>query len=219
MLATPAAASARNGTSSTRSSRSRSCSMRGRSRWLSTLVSPWPGKCLAQAATPSRCSPSAKATAWRATSSGSREKLRSPITGFAGLVSTSATGREVEIHAQVGELAAERAGQLVRVRRRAALAEPSHRRPLGPGRAQALHAAALLVDRHRERRVRRRALVQLGDQRAQSARASRRCARRARRPPRARRRSARRDPPAARSRRIRRTGAAPAATAKPPRTP
>ena len=128
-------------------------------------MSPWPGKCFAQAATPSRCSPSAKATAWRATSSGSREKLRSPITGFAGLVSTSATGR-IEVHAQVRELAAERAGQRLGIGRRAVLAQAPHRRPLGPGRAQALHAAALLVDGHRERRARRRALVQLGDQRA-----------------------------------------------------
>jgi hypothetical protein len=49
---------------------------------------------------------------------------------------------EVEIQAQVRELAAERAGQRLGLRRRAALAQPAHRRPLGPGRAQA-HPPAL----------------------------------------------------------------------------
>ena len=43
----PAAIAARNGTSSTASSRARGCSTVARSRCVSTAVSPWPGKCLA----------------------------------------------------------------------------------------------------------------------------------------------------------------------------
>ena len=47
----------RNGRSSTSSSRAREWSTAGSSRCESTSVSPWPGKCLAQAATPPSCSP------------------------------------------------------------------------------------------------------------------------------------------------------------------
>ena len=47
-------------------------------------VAPWPGKCLAQAATPPACSPRTNATACRATSSGSAPNERSPITGLSG---------------------------------------------------------------------------------------------------------------------------------------
>ena len=67
---------------------------RGASR---PTVSPCPGKCLAQAATPWRCVPSTKAATWRATSSGSAPKLRTPITGLSGFVFTSATGAKFRL--------------------------------------------------------------------------------------------------------------------------
>ncbi|OGQ12914.1 MAG: hypothetical protein A2138_18865 [Deltaproteobacteria bacterium RBG_16_71_12] len=92
MLATPACTAARNGTSSTASSRSMSCGRRGSAWWLSTSVSPWPGKCLALHATPAPCMPSMKRAPSLATTPASRAKLRSPITGFCGFVSTSTTG-------------------------------------------------------------------------------------------------------------------------------
>ncbi len=53
----PASIAARNGTSSRERSTSASASMRGSAWWESTAVSPWPGKCLVQAATPADCSP------------------------------------------------------------------------------------------------------------------------------------------------------------------
>ena len=49
---TPALMAARNGTSSTESSRARGRSMTGSPRCESTAVSPWPGKCFAVAITP-----------------------------------------------------------------------------------------------------------------------------------------------------------------------
>ncbi len=48
----PAAIAARNGASSRASMTERSASMRGSASCESTAVSPWPGKCLVQAATP-----------------------------------------------------------------------------------------------------------------------------------------------------------------------
>src|SRR2546430_13695807 len=56
IVATSAWTAARNGTNSTRRKRSGGSSRRGSSRCESTPVSPWPGKCLPQAATPSACS-------------------------------------------------------------------------------------------------------------------------------------------------------------------
>ncbi len=53
----PAAMAARNGASSRSASTSAGTSMRGRAWWESTAVSPWPGKCLVQAATPADCRP------------------------------------------------------------------------------------------------------------------------------------------------------------------
>ena len=49
---TPSSTAARKGTSSTRSRRSRSARIAGSSRWESTSVSPWPGKCFAVVSTP-----------------------------------------------------------------------------------------------------------------------------------------------------------------------
>ena len=53
----PAAMAARNGASSRSVSTAGSASMRGSAWWESTAVSPWPGKCLVQAATPADCRP------------------------------------------------------------------------------------------------------------------------------------------------------------------
>ncbi len=54
-----------------RASRSASARTTGAARWESSTVSPWPGKCLTQAATPASASPCTAATPWRATRSGS----------------------------------------------------------------------------------------------------------------------------------------------------
>ncbi len=53
----PAAMAARNGSNSRCSRTERSASMRGSAWWESTAVSPWPGKCLVQAATPAAWRP------------------------------------------------------------------------------------------------------------------------------------------------------------------
>ena len=82
---TPASTAARNGSSS-------GASTTGSSWCESCRVSPWPGKCLAQAATPARCVPRTNAATWRATTSGTEPKARIPITGLSGFVFTSATG-------------------------------------------------------------------------------------------------------------------------------
>ena len=54
---TPASMTARNGTSSLARTTSSGCATTGRSRCESTAVSPWPGKCLAHAATPAARKP------------------------------------------------------------------------------------------------------------------------------------------------------------------
>ena len=91
-LATPAAMAARKGGSSTASSRSRLWRRSGSSRWESLLVSPWPGKCLAQQSTPSAWAPRRKAAARVAAVAGSSPQARTLITGLAGLLLTSQTG-------------------------------------------------------------------------------------------------------------------------------
>ena len=88
---TPAATAARNGARCA-SQPSALWSTRGRPWWESTEVSPCPGKCLAQAATPALCSPRTYAAVCRATVSGSAPKERVPITGLSWLVFTSASG-------------------------------------------------------------------------------------------------------------------------------
>ena len=58
----------------------------------SPWVSPWPGKCLAQGKVPAwSIAVTSAETIWAQTS-GSLEKDRWPITGFSGLVRTSASG-------------------------------------------------------------------------------------------------------------------------------
>ena len=90
--ATPAETAARKGASSRSASTSSGASTRGRPWCESTTVSPWPGKCFAQAATPVDCSPSTQATACAATTAGSSPKLRTPMTGLSGEELTSTSG-------------------------------------------------------------------------------------------------------------------------------
>ncbi len=85
---TPASIAARNGVRATSSIESTT----GRVRCESSDVSPWPGKCLAHAATPALWSPCTNAATCRATRSPSDPNERIPITGFCGFVFTSATG-------------------------------------------------------------------------------------------------------------------------------
>ncbi len=90
--ATPASTAARKGASSRSWSTSRVTSTRGSPWCESTTVSPWPGKCFAQAATPVDCRPSTQAAVWRATRAGSSPKLRTPMTGLSGEELTSTSG-------------------------------------------------------------------------------------------------------------------------------
>ena len=89
---TPASMAARNGTRAPAASVAASSRIVGRPACESTVVFPCPGKCLAQAATPSPCRPSTKAATWAATRAGRSPKARTPITGFSGSTLTSATG-------------------------------------------------------------------------------------------------------------------------------
>ncbi len=91
----PAAIAAWNGIRSRARSTSRSTSMTGIPWCESTAVSPWPGKCLEQAATPADCRPSTQAAVCRAHSSGSAPKERTPMTGLRGLELTSAVGAQL----------------------------------------------------------------------------------------------------------------------------
>jgi len=55
-------------------------------------VSPWPGKCFPTGRIPRESDPLANAIPRAAATAGSSEKARSPITGFAALLTTSRTG-------------------------------------------------------------------------------------------------------------------------------
>ena len=55
-------------------------------------MAPWPGKCLAHAATPAACSPVTAAAAWTATRAGSAPKLRVPMVGLSSTLFTSTAG-------------------------------------------------------------------------------------------------------------------------------
>lgn len=91
---------ARNGGSSRSYSVFASTSMRGSAWWESTAVSPWPGKCLVQAATPVDCRPSTQAAVCRATRSLLAPKERTPMTGLSGLALTSAEGAQSKLTPQ-----------------------------------------------------------------------------------------------------------------------
>ena len=90
---TPASMTARNGTSSRARTTSIGWRTTGRSRCESTVVSPWPGKCLAHAATPAACKPPDEGRAVaRRRAAGSAPNERTPMTGLAGLLLTSTHG-------------------------------------------------------------------------------------------------------------------------------
>ena len=71
IASTPRSIAARNGGASTRRHRALEYVMTGRSWWLSTLVPPCPGKCLATEATPAAWNPSTAARTMAETSFGS----------------------------------------------------------------------------------------------------------------------------------------------------
>ena len=60
-------------------------------------MSPWPGKCLAVAATPVDCRPATQAAPCRATRSASLPKLRTPITGLSDRELTSTHGAKLTV--------------------------------------------------------------------------------------------------------------------------
>ncbi len=91
-MSTPCSAAALNGGASTFSHCEREWRITGRPLWLSTFVSPCPGKCLAALPTPASWNPSTAAPTMAATRAGSDPYERAPITGLAGLTLTSATG-------------------------------------------------------------------------------------------------------------------------------
>ena len=90
--AAPAAMLARNGISSSESSRARLAGTTGSARCESVSVSPCPGKCLMVAATPSPCTPRTNAAPIRDTARGSSPNDRTLITGLSGLLFTSTAG-------------------------------------------------------------------------------------------------------------------------------
>jgi hypothetical protein len=127
----------------------------GNPRWLSTAVSPWPGKCLPQARTPASARPAASAAARRPTSAAVRPSARSPITGLVGLVRTSSTGARLTSTPRAASSTpwarADRPRQLD-VGGAVAL-EGQHRRPLRGRRADALDRAAFVIEGDQDRRV------------------------------------------------------------------
>ena len=88
----------------------RSTSMRGIAWCESTAVSPWPGKCLVQAATPADCSPSTYAAVCRATSCGVGAEGPYADDGVVGVGVDVGGRRPVEVDAAGGQPAAELAG-------------------------------------------------------------------------------------------------------------
>ena len=140
---TPASIAARNGSSAS----GRNVSTVGSSRCESSSVSPCPGKCLAQAATPPASSPATNAATWRATSSASEPNERTPMIGLSAVVFTSATGAKSRLMPAPARSACHRAGHGPRQLDVVDDAE----RPVSGIRAafsslEARHVAALLVD-------------------------------------------------------------------------
>ncbi len=88
----PARAARRKGSSSRRRSVRIPARTTGSSSWESADVSPCPGKCFPTGRIPRESKPFANEIPRAAAVCGSPEKARSPITGFAGLLSTSRTG-------------------------------------------------------------------------------------------------------------------------------
>ena len=71
------------------------CVTCGKPLWLSTWVSPWPGKCLIALITPVLCIALTNVCPSAATCSGFSEKLRTLITGFFGSLFTSTDGAKL----------------------------------------------------------------------------------------------------------------------------
>ena len=155
---TPASIAARKGTSAA----SQSPEATGSARCESTAVSPWPGKCLAQATTPCACVPRTNAATWRATQLRIGAEGADADHGVVGVRVHVGDRREVQADAAVGQIGGDPAcdgfGQLdvvddaegkVAGVRAAVL-------PLEPG-----DVAALLVDREQQARQRSRQRAQL----------------------------------------------------------
>ena len=141
---TPAAMAARNGSSATSSIDSTT----GSARCESTDVSPWPGKCLAHAATPARCSPRDErgdvprdelcVRAERADADDRVERVRVHV----------GDRREVEVDSGVGELRSERGRHALCQLDVVDDAEGAVARVRASGRGlEPRHVAAFLVDR------------------------------------------------------------------------
>ena len=86
----------------------------GRRPWRSTScvsmrVLPWPGKCLAHAATPADCRPVTAAAACRATRAVSAPNDRVPMTGLSAAVFTSTDGARSTLIPSAAQVGAERA--------------------------------------------------------------------------------------------------------------
>ena len=96
---TPAAMAARNGTSSTESSRAQSDVMTGSARCESVPVSPWPGKCFAVASMPWSCRPRTSAATSRPTCDGVLAERARVDDRVGGVVVDVRHRREGEVHA------------------------------------------------------------------------------------------------------------------------
>ena len=159
--AAPAAMPVLNGASSTASSRSRGCGTTGRPRCESTSVSPWPGKCFSVASMPASCRPRANPATIAPARAGSSPNDRMLITGLRGLLLTSATGREVDVHAERARFGADHLAGLVRQLRIAGGAKRHRARELG--RAGDAHLHAPLEVRRGQQRQRRDRLQAIED--------------------------------------------------------
>ena len=94
---TPAATAAWNGARSSRNKAASGLSTCGISRWLSAAVSPWPGKCLAQATMPPAWAPATAAATCMATRLGTSPKERVSMIGESQFRLTSAQGPSTQL--------------------------------------------------------------------------------------------------------------------------
>ncbi len=147
MVATPASIAALNGTNSTSRSRSGGCSTSGSSWCESVLVSPCPGKCLPQAATPAPCSAAmiARAEARRPSAASLAERAIADD-GILRVGVDVEHRRVVERDADRFQLRGQRPREPLGQRDVAAAPERRHRRPLGERRLQPRDPPAFLID-------------------------------------------------------------------------
>ncbi len=141
------------GTARTRRPRAaaRSCSTIGSAWCESTLVSPWPGKCLPHAATPSACSVRMITAPSRGDIVGLCRERAIADDRVVGIRVDVEHGRVVEVDADGAQLGGERRREPRRELVVAAPAERDGRRPLGERRLQPRDAAAFLIDADPER--------------------------------------------------------------------